>query len=450
MRLISPSKRLIIKMAIAMIAAISAIGPVATPAFAAVDPTPQAATTAAWTLRAWNNISNDVAHVYARFTAPEPSQGAFLLDLEIYDATGVKVKQAFAVRVMSSYQTSEVALHWPLDQVRPGSYTVKLGVFDADWAPKFAWNDNASVIRVDRPTAVDPKDPDEGDPLAGAVFYGPNVAARNQATAWRTSRPEDAALMDRLGSIPTAKWFSGWETDVASAVERTTREAEAARRIPVLVAYNIPDRDCSNHSSGGAVSEAAYMQWIRDFAWGIGGRKAVVIIEPDALAQNCGDVDARYRMLNAAVDLLGAKPGVVAYLDAGNAGWIPVAEMSERLRRAGIERARGFSLNVASFKTTAGNINYGHWLSLAVGGKRFVIDTSRNGSGWNGEWCNPPGRSFGIEPTTRTEVDTVDAYLWVKTPGLSDGPCNGGPKAGTWWADAALDMARRTWLQATV
>jgi len=44
------------------------------------------------------------------------------------------------------------------------------------------------------------------------------------------------------------------------------------------------------------------------------------------------------------------------------------------------------------------------------------------------------------------EFDTgqalVDAYLWIKTPGESDGTCNGGPKAGQWWADYALGLAR--------
>jgi endoglucanase len=36
----------------------------------------------------------------------------------------------------------------------------------------------------------------------------------------------------------------------------------------------------------------------------------------------------------------------------------------------------------------------------------------------------------------------VDAYLWVKRPGESDGACgNGAPKVGVWWPDYALDLA---------
>ena len=36
----------------------------------------------------------------------------------------------------------------------------------------------------------------------------------------------------------------------------------------------------------------------------------------------------------------------------------------------------------------------------------------------------------------------ADAFLWVKTPGESDGTCNGGPRAGEWWADYALELSR--------
>ena len=36
----------------------------------------------------------------------------------------------------------------------------------------------------------------------------------------------------------------------------------------------------------------------------------------------------------------------------------------------------------------------------------------------------------------------MDAYLWVKTPGESDGTCNGGPRAGQWWPEYALGLSR--------
>jgi endoglucanase len=80
-----------------------------------------------------------------------------------------------------------------------------------------------------------------------------------------------------------------------------------------------------------------------------------------------------------------------------------------------------------------------------VGGKHFVIDSGRNGLGpdTSGEWCNPAGRALGIRPTTNTGVAGLDAFLWIKTPGESDGACNGAPAAGQWWADYALGLAER-------
>ena len=84
----------------------------------------------------------------------------------------------------------------------------------------------------------------------------------------------------------------------------------------------------------------------------------------------------------------------------------------------------------------------GQRISALVGGKHFIIDTSRNGVGGNGEWCTTRGRALGALPTTRTGNVLVDAFLWVKQPGESDGTCNGGPKAGRWWPEYALELAR--------
>ena len=55
------------------------------------------------------------------------------------------------------------------------------------------------------------------------------------------------------------------------------------RRVPVLVAYNVPFRDCARYSTGGATDTAAYQAWIDGFARGVGDGKAVVILEPDGL-----------------------------------------------------------------------------------------------------------------------------------------------------------------------
>jgi len=36
----------------------------------------------------------------------------------------------------------------------------------------------------------------------------------------------------------------------------------------------------------------------------------------------------------------------------------------------------------------------------------------------------------------------LDAFVWLKNPGESDGACHGGPEAGQWFEERALEMAR--------
>jgi Glycosyl hydrolases family 6 len=116
---------------------------------------------------------------------------------------------------------------------------------------------------------------------------------------------------------------------------------------------------------------------------------------------------------------------------AGHSAWHPAATMAARLQQAGVDQATGFALNVSNFRTTTAELAYGRELSAQLGGKHFVIDTGRNGLGPNGEeWSKPPGRALGPRPTTATGDPLADAFLWIKQPGLSDGPCNGGPAPG--------------------
>ncbi len=292
--------------------------------------------------------------------------------------------------------------------------------------------------------------PAPASPLSTMQLYvEPRGSARIQANAWSRSRPDDATLIERIARQPQALWLGEWRSNVRVSVARRVSRARSAGRVPVLVAYNIPNRDCGQHSTGGLPSAEAYRTWIGRVADGIGRSPAVVILEPDALAGfDClskGQRHERIELIRYAVERLSARPATAVYIDAGNAGWVRPATIARRLRAAGVTRARGFAINVAGFETTARSRSYGRAISRRTGGAHFVIDTSRNGAGpaGPGEWCNPPGRALGEFPTTQTGDPLVDALLWVKRPGESDGQCNGGPPAGTWWPDYALDLARR-------
>jgi endoglucanase len=291
--------------------------------------------------------------------------------------------------------------------------------------------------------------------VANGLYVDPNNPAAQEVAQLRGEGDTgEAAAVERIATEPTGNWFTD-APNVEARVRALTRRATAAGRSVLLVAYYIPGRDCGGYSSGGAPSPAAYMSWIRRFAAGIGQRRATVILEPDAIAQALtGCLDAaetreRYALLRYAVGVLKSNPQVGVYVDAGNLGWIqPSRRLAAPLRRAGIGQADGFSLNVSNFYATEPTVAYGTALSKALGGTHFVIDTGRNGNGPLGsvrsslDWCNPPGRALGATPGTQPASPLVDAYLWVKQPGMSDGSCRPGePRAGRWWPQYALALA---------
>ena len=409
-----------------------------------------------------------------------------------------------------------------------------------------------------------------GDSLdPGTEFYVPKVnqgATRQIARLTSLGRRSDARLIKEMTQTPQAVWFTeGTPKRVQQAVKNTVQRAAGKGQLPVLVAYNIPFRDCAQFSAGGATTVAEYKAWIDGFAKGIGNRPAVVILEPDGLGiipwydplgsadgssalEWCQPAEAdpataaaeRFEMLNYAVDALKSRPNVRVYLDGTHSGWLNVGDASHRLAQAGVERADGFYLNVSNYHYTANLVHYGHWVSSCIayatavapgdfnscpnqywnGGPlpakiavllgewtgvalssygewsdesddptlntsglnlryanmlgavepvaHFVIDTSRNGTGpWQPpagvypdaqDWCNPPDRGLGLRPTADTGSELVDAYLWVKIPGESDGECTRGlgpagstvdpvwglvaPPAGHWFPEMALDLVR--------
>ncbi|MCX3064219.1 glycoside hydrolase family 6 protein [Streptomyces beihaiensis] len=295
-------------------------------------------------------------------------------------------------------------------------------------------------------------DPSSATRAKAARFWvDPNTAAARQAAAYRAQgRTSDARLIDRIATRPQATWLYG--PDPGPTVKAVTTAAQRAHRTAVLVTYYIPHRDCGAYSSGGAPDAAAYRRYIDSFTAGLGTRGAYVVVEPDAVAATLAgcqgaDPHERHTLLAYALSRIAARPHTHVYLDAGNASWITdVPALATALRASGLNQADGVALNVSNYATNTVTSAYAHRLLTALDiGAHYVIDTSRNGNGpYTGPdaWCNPPGRALGTPPTTRTDDPTLDAYLWVKHPGESDGICRGGPAAGTWWEETGLELAR--------
>lgn len=289
------------------------------------------------------------------------------------------------------------------------------------------------------------------NPLSGHTQWA-NSDGRlyDAATQLRADgRDGDAALLDALADVPTAMWLGDWLDDPARAVGRALADARRAGQVPVFVLYNIPERDCGGFSAqhAGAPDSDEYLKFVGNVARVLRGRLSVVVVEPDAMSQECPDrVDhaGRAALIAQAVELLAAAGGPVVYLDAGHAGWLDIDDQAARLREAGIANAHGFALNVSNFRSVSESVRYAEDLSGAVGGKPFVLDTSRAGGGsTEGEFCNPGGVALGPAPTFAPPSPLADAWLWVKRPAESDGHCDGAPPAGELHIDALLDMAAR-------
>jgi endoglucanase len=413
-----------------------------------------------------------------------------------------------------------------------------------------------SALVMSAPLLASAKSQASLDPNTKFYVPKPNHGAIEQiASLTSDGHKEDADLIREMIQTPQAVWFTqGTPKSVQQDVRNTVKRAAAKKAVPVLVAYNIPFRDCAQFSAGGATTVEEYLAWIDAFAAGIGNAEAIVILEPDGLGiipwyttidgvqEWCKPAEAdpataaadRFYMLNYAVDALQALPNVSVYLDGTHSAWLNVGDASHRLLQAGVQDADGFYLNVSNYQFTANSVFYGTWISkciayvtdinvgdygscgnqywnggpattwigtamdryqewrnepysgspadlewntvgidsrydLILGGveptTHFVIDTSRNGQGpWQPpagvypdaqDWCNPPNRGLGLRPTADTDSPLVDAYLWVKIPGESDGECTRGlgptgtvdpewgivdPGAGQWFPEMALDL----------
>jgi endoglucanase len=299
------------------------------------------------------------------------------------------------------------------------------------------------------------------NPLTGLHFWvDPNRAPNTESTRLASQGSSgDAALLRKIAGQPSATWLSESTDRVANQIRAVMSASAASATVPIFVAYNLPGRDCGRYSSGGVSSGTAYRRWIDAAAAGIGTGPTVVVIEPDAIPEvvdGClrATATSSLAMLKYAVTTFARLSATRVYLDAGNSAWVTdPARLVPALRSAGIAQADGFAMNTSNFQTTPDSVHYGRALSAALGtGTHFVVDTSRNGlgplpagSGYAGPpWCNPPGRALGYRPTTNTAQSLVDAYLWIKLPGSSDGSCGlGYPPAGTFWTTYALGLAAR-------
>ena len=247
-------------------------------------------------------------------------------------------------------------------------------------------------------------------------------------------------------SKPRAHWLCKFPKNLSLRLQRFMRRCEG--QVPILVLYNIPNRDLGSYSAGGVKDKDDYLKFVTAVAEGLNQNPAIVILEPDALAhaissENENLLSARTRLLAEAAAILRAhNSNLRIYLDVGHPRWVAAERVRKILPK--FNDITGVSINISNFVPLSECLSYGKSLGVP-----YVIDTSRNGNNqYDSEkdgWCNPVNRKLGVPPRSFIEkrmaaFDNLDAFLWVKIPGESDGECNGGPKAGQFWYKYAKDL----------
>ncbi|WP_072478048.1 glycoside hydrolase family 6 protein [Amycolatopsis australiensis] len=288
-----------------------------------------------------------------------------------------------------------------------------------------------------------------GTQATGSVFY---VDPGTNAAQWVAANPGDsraAVIRDRIAAVPQARWFTTTNTStVRGEVDSYVGAAAAAGKIPIMVVYDIPNRDCGGASSGGAPSHDAYRAWIDQVAAGLAGRPAAIVLEPDVLAlmTSCQSSDQQSQttasIAYAGKKLKAGSAQAKVYFDIGHSAWLSPGDAAARLRAADVSNsADGFSTNVSNYRATSDEVSYDKAIlgQLGDGRLKAVVDTSRNGNGPQGsEWCDPAGRAIGTPSTDQTGDSQIAAFLWVKPPGEADGCI---AAAGQFVPQRAYDLA---------
>ncbi len=279
-------------------------------------------------------------------------------------------------------------------------------------------------------------------PVLGRPGEPRGPAGRSGGSSRGASATPGSSSASRTG--PVAMWPAGRATPSPKIRRRP-------RRRPGRGGPRCSSRTTSRTATAASTRRAAahgadaYRDWIDRFATGHRRQRGRwSSLEPDAVAHIVdGCTPAEYHAERDAAALRGDRPAQAAAADEGlprrgQPGLDPrvVRNWSSRSQRAGIASADGFALNVSNFQTDDGDEGV---RPPALGGPRRQALRRRHQPQRQrpaapataprpgairraGRWAPRRPRT----PATRC----VDAYLWIKRPGESDGPCRGRPVGG--------------------
>ncbi|KAG9044283.1 Beta-glucosidase cel3A [Tulasnella sp. UAMH 9824] len=328
------------------------------------------------------------------------------------------------------------------------------------------------------------------------VFNSPYYVAEVNAAIANMSSSTLKSKAANLAKIPNFTWLDTADKVPTLTTYLADAQSQSSKSIVQIVIYDLPDRDCHAKASNGEYHIAdngvanykAYIDSISSAVSAYPGVRVVAVVEPDSLANlvtnmsdsHCANAHDAYLQCTTYVLQKLTQCNIWLYLDAGHAGWLgwasnqdPAAQLFAQVYKSATpNRVRGLATNVANYNAlhaaTPDPITQGDPCTdelsyvQALGPKltaqgfpaHFIIDQGRSGQQnlrqqW-GDWCNIKGAGFGLHPTTSTPDSSIDAIVWVKPGGESDGTSDSSssrydstcslsdakqpaPEAGTWF-----------------
>jgi endoglucanase len=241
--------------------------------------------------------------------------------------------------------------------------------------------------------------------------------------------------IERLIETPIAQWLNADTESTRMAINENLDQSKAEGTIPIFVAYNIPNRDLGGEAGGGLASASEYSQWVSKISDTIKDAPAVLILEPDAVAdtlqmKNKQERDERMALLHdALVTFHRSNANMAVYLDIGNSDWVDVEAAVDLIEQVDQSDGLvgGIALNVANQRSEGETRAYAHQISQKLGRRLHVmIDNSMNGAPNTNKllkWCNAKGEHIGTADTTYSEDNHFVEEAYIKAPGESDGQC---------------------------
>jgi endoglucanase len=296
------------------------------------------------------------------------------------------------------------------------------------------------------------------NPLAGMTWGTYHISSTDPgidppSAYYNTARSEsDRAQFAKLLAEPRFRWFGAWIPTYTQGSKRGARataqnyiaevtggDPDVGVQIGIFRLQPFEHQACTTLPTAAQIAD--YKAWIREFAAGIGSARVALELQPDMPFTLClphhSQVDLE--LISWTAQVFGTLPHTTVYIDAGAADWARPSTMASMLARAGVRYARGFSLNLTHYDSTARQVAYGKKILAGLArrhirGKHFVVNTAQNGRPFTTQAyprefrlaavCSSRSArhcvTLGQPPTTTTGVAAVDAYLWLGRPWVNN------------------------------